>query len=81
MNCMYAWRINLQLGISDFIFESIQLGIIANIAGVIINLNIYSYCAKNCPNKIEGSIFAIIFMLNNLMFGVVSTVWAVIINN
>ena len=81
MNCMYAERLNLQLGISDFVFESIHVGIVNNVAGVIINLKIYLYCSKCCPNRIEGSIFTIIFMLNNFMYSVISMVWAVIISN
>ena len=48
---------------------------------MILNLNIFSYCAKYCPDRIEGTVFAAIFMLNNLMYGVVSTIWAVFIND
>lgn len=50
-------------------------------ASVILNLNIFSYCSKYCPNRIEGSVFAFIFMLNNFMYGVISTLWAVFIND
>lgn len=81
MNYMFAVRMNLKIGISDFIFEFIQIGILNTLGNTILYLNIFSFIAKLMPDNYEGSVFAFISSVNMFTYWVVSTLFAVFINN
>jgi MFS-type transporter involved in bile tolerance (Atg22 family) len=81
MNYMFAARMNLEIGISDFIFEFIQIGILNTLGNTILYLNIFSFIAKLMPDNYEGSVFAFISSANMFTYWVVSTLFAVFINN
>lgn len=81
MNYMFAVRLNLKIGISDFIFEIIQISVLNTLTNTILYLNIFSYIAKLMPDKYEGSVFAFISSANMFTYWVVSTFFAVFIND
>jgi hypothetical protein len=49
MSYAFAERWNLYIGINDFVFECIQIGIFNSIGNTIFILNIFTYYAKYMP--------------------------------
>ena len=81
MGYAFAERWNVYIGVNDFVFECIQIGMFNSIANTIFILNIFTYYAKYMPQRIEGSIFAYLVSTNILSYNVISTVFAVLIND
>ena len=81
MNYMFAIRMNLEIGISDFIFEFVQISILNTLGCTILYLNIFSFVAKLMPDNYEGSVFAFISSAHIFAYWVVNTIFAVFINN
>ena len=60
------------MGISNFWFSFLMDGVFGNISGSFFFIPLMSYFAQVVPEKIEGTIFALMTGVTNLSFSVVS---------